>query len=105
LSFQFTVRNQGKAMANTGLLDVLAESMSCVLTVKTRQGGSATQWFTQTIATNIDGGSSETTWSVFDGFWARPIEGVYTFGQSAQSAAAVMNAGATTTGVDVTAYV
>jgi hypothetical protein len=95
------------ATANTGLVANLVSSLSCVLKVNTRQGtGTTTEWFTQTIATDVDGGSSETSWSVFDSFWARPMTGVYTFGQSAQSAAAVMNAGATSgAGVDVTAYV
>ena len=107
LAFQFTVRNQGKDMGIDGLLAKVVTSLSCVLTLRTRQGtNTKTEWFTQTIANDVDGGSAETTWSVFDEYWARPIAGVYTFGQSAQSAAAVMNAGATTgTGVDVTAYV
>jgi len=112
LAFQFTVRNQGKDMGVDGLLANIVSTLSCDLTVNTRQTGATStayatkEWFAQTISNDVDGGASETSWSVFDEFWARPMDNVFTFGQSAQSAAAVMNAGATTgTGVDITAYV
>lgn len=69
---------------DTGLLANLVDSLSCVLTVNTRQGdNTSTEWFTQTIATDVDGGSNESSWSVFDSFWARPMDDVFTFGQSA----------------------
>jgi len=47
LAFQFTVRNQGKDMANTGLVTKTVTSLSCVLTLRTRQGANTkTDWFT-----------------------------------------------------------
>lgn len=47
LAFQFTVRNQGKDMANTGLVVNVVSSLSCVLTLRTRQGSNTkTEWFT-----------------------------------------------------------
>jgi len=47
LAFQFTVRNQGKDMGIDGLLAKVVTSLSCVLTLRTRQGtNTKTEWFT-----------------------------------------------------------
>ena len=67
--------------ATDGTVSMLVNTLTCDLEVFTIDAGAlpGTRWFSQSVSTKVDGGSTENKFSGYQGYWTR-LSGVHTFG-------------------------